>query len=477
MAFLGHIDHGKTSILDKIRQTQLQNKEAGGITQSIGAYQVEHQGKKITFIDTPGHEAFTAMRARGGNAADLVVLVVAADDGVKPQTVEAINHIRAAQAPILVALNKIDLATANPQKALQQLAKVGVLTEGLGGEVVTVKVSAKTGEGIDELLEMVTLLGEMLELRANPKGLAHGVILEGTRDEKKGIAASLIVKEGTLNLGDVIATASTWGKVKRMSNWQQETVGKAPPGTPVSVLGLKDVPLAGEKFEAVKNEKEAQEIVKSTPRSLSPQSPLSPQSEADLKILKLIIKADSQGSLEAVHHLLENLQTPEVKLEYIHEGIGQISETDIMLAATTRAIVLGFRVGIDKAAENLAKLEKVIFRSYEIIYHLLEELQDVIEGEMQEPEVVRLGLCKILEVFVLSDGTKIAGCQVLEGKIARGHKVRFLRNDEIIGSARILSLRVGKEKLDRVEKGKECGLGFRGSLDFQQGDLIESVQE
>lgn len=495
---MGHIDHGKTTLLDFIRKTHVQKKEVGGITQSIGAYQIATteaqkpataenaeksaetqkgvEAQKITFIDTPGHEAFTAMRARGGQAADIAVLVVAANDGVMPQTIEAINHAKAANIPIIVAINKIDLPEANPAKVKSQLAKNGVLIEEQGGDVVCVEVSAKTGKGVDELLEMILLVSEMLELKADLNLSAQGVVLESCLDPRRGVVTTLVVKNGTLKVGNLCQIGKQVGKIKNMVDWQGNPVKQAESSMPVEVLGFKQVVLAGQKFATpLRPSGYGGQATELTP--IPPIPPIPPSlEEKETKELKLIIKTDTQGSYEAVHHSVEKLSTEKVRITFIHEGIGNISEADIMLAATTRAIVLGFRVSIDTAAKNAAKMEKVICRTYDIIYHLLEELADVIAGKEEEGKIEIIGEAKILKVFVLSDKTKIAGCKVTDGVFKKGDNVQIVRGDEVIGESKITTMRHEKEKIGEAKKGIECGLSFSKEIEFEEGDLIQAVR-
>lgn len=477
VTFMGHIDHGKTSILDYIRHTQLQKKETGGITQSIGAYQVDlpQHNTKITFIDTPGHEAFSKMRARGGQAADIVVLVVAKNDGVMPQTIEAINHAKAAGVPMIVVINKSDLEGLPIEKIKAKLAEQGVLVEGYGGDVVSVETSAKTGQGMDELLEMINLVAQMQGLKADANAKPTGFVLEGCLNEKKGCTASFLVQNGALKKGQIVATNSTFGRIRRMNDWQGREVSKAFPGTPVEVLGLKKVPLAGETFEVVESEKLATQ--KMQPSSFLPSQPsiTTEEKEESTRTLNLIIKADTKGSLEAVHHSVENLQTQEVLLHFLHEGVGNITEADVMLAAATRAIVLGFRVGVDEAAKNAAQMERVIYRTYEIIYKLLEEVEDVIAGEMDKMTLKIIGDAQVIKVFTLSDGALIAGCKVTEGKIKKGHTVQVLRGNEVVGEAQVDSLRHEKEKIGEAKKGVECGIALKPQIEFKEGDIIQAV--
>lgn len=494
VAVLGHVDHGKTSILDKIRASRVQAGEAGGITQSIGAYQVKVKDEKITFIDTPGHEAFTTMRARGGQTADIVVLVVAANDGVQPQTVEAINHAKAAEAPIIVALNKVDLDSAAPDKTKAELANEKVLVEGYGGDIPIVETSATEGVGIDKLLETIVAKSEKLNLQAEAKTHPTGVIIESFLDEKRGPVATVIVQNGTLKVQDVIIAGETYAKVKALNDWQGKRFKEAGPATPTEVLGFKEVPPAGVQFKFVESEKTAQERLEklklqkerqeSQDQRVSAAERIAQQIKAkELTEIPIIIKADTRGSLEAIQQSLEAVQTEQVKLKVLHAGIGPISEADILLAASAESgiggggIVLGFNVGVEKSAERVARHEKIIYRTYEIIYHLLEELEGVVAGELAALTPTVLGEAKIKEVFELSDGTRIAGCEVTEGNVKKGHKLQVVRADEVLGEARIVSLRHGKEEIGTIEEGTECGIGIKPELPFIVGDIIQTVAE
>lgn len=483
VTMMGHVDHGKTSLLDVIRKTQLQAKEVGGITQSIGAYQVDFNGDKVTFIDTPGHEAFTSMRARGGQAADLVVLVVAANDGVMPQTIEAINHAKAAGVPTLVAINKMDLPSASAQKVKSQLAQNGVLVEEHGGDVVAVEVSARTRQGITELLEMIMLLSEMQELKADLKAKAQGFVIESRKEKKRGVVSTFIIQEGILKVADFLLVGESFGKVKAMFDWQAQALSKADPGTPVEVLGLREATTAGVQFKVVKNEDEARELIGEKPikATFSVKGALGNKAEISgpelhkIHELALIVKADSLGSLEAVHHSLEKIQTEGVSVRFIHEGVGPITETDVMLAVTANALVLGFRVGVDPAAQAAAEFEDVFYKTYDIIYHLLEEVEDVILGEEEAKKVKILGQAEIVKIFELSDKTKIAGCKVTEGVIKKGNKVNLVRGEEQMAESVVSSLRQGKENVPQVKKGSECGIGLKGEVEVKEGDEIIAV--
>lgn len=501
VAVLGHVDHGKTSILDKIRETEVQAGEAGGITQSIGAYQVEANGEKVTFIDTPGHEAFTSMRARGGQAADLVVLVVAANDGVQPQTIEAINHARAADVPIIVALNKVDLDSAVPDKVKAQLADHDVQIRDYGGDVALVETSATEDTGLEELLKTILEESAHQNLRADAELNPSGLVIESFLDEKRGPVATVIVREGTLRVADVIIAGNTYAKVKALTDWQGQRLKEAGPSVPAEVLGFKEVPEAGVVFEWVEAEKEAREKVEQLtagaqevePARISAAERIKQQLESEgTPEIPLVIKADTQGSLEALQRSLAAVESEEVQLNILHAGVGSISEADILLAASSESIVsgkglvLGFRVGVEKSAVKVAQHEKVIYRTYEVIYHLIEELQDVIAGGVEALTPTVLGQAKIKEVFELSDGTRIAGCEMVEGKVKKGHRLQIVRGDpeklrhgagEIIGEARVVSLRRGKEEIGTAEAGSECGIGLKPQLEFRVGDVIQTLAE
>jgi len=449
VTIMGHVDHGKTTLLDYIRKTQVAHKEAGGITQSIGAYQVEVNGEKITFIDTPGHEAFTKLRARGGQIADIVVLVVSAVDGVMPQTIEAIAHAKAANVSIIVAFSKIDLVDSSVDRVKEQLSKEGILVENWGGDVVSVSVSGKTGQGVDNLLEMILLVSSMKELQSDTNCFCTGFVLESAKDEKKGIFVTLIIKSGILKTGQII--------------------------------------VAGEVFMAVESEKEAQNMVlekEKNKQSLISAGENKPEpgvklttseAGASIKVISLIIKADTQGSLEAVHHSLENLKTAEVIFNFLHQGIGQINEGDIILAAASNAKVFGFRVEVDKSAATLQEFKKVDVSTYEIIYRLLEDVEKIIKGqEKPKEEIISRG--KVLKVFILTNESQVAGCKIEEGFIVRGMKARFTREAVVIGEAKIESLKIEKEKKDRVQKGDIAGLALEQKLEIEGGDLLEVVK-
>ena len=485
---MGHVDHGKTTLLDYIRKTNVAAREAGGITQHIGAYKVKlPDGHEITFIDTPGHHAFTTMRARGARVTDIVILVVAADDGVMPQTVEAINHAKAAGVPIVVAINKIDKPDANPERVKQELSKYGLIPEEWGGETIMVPISAKTGQGVDELLEMVVLQAEMLELKANPNKPARGTVLEAKLDPKRGPVATLLVQDGTLRVGDALVAGLHWGKVRAMINEWGERLKEAGPSTPVEVLGLSDVPLAGEPFFVVENEKvarkiseerkeRAKEALQEKPR-LSLEELMKKLAEGEAKELRIVLKADVQGSLEAVKEAIEKLSTDEVKANVIHSAVGAITETDVMLAQASGAIVIGFNVRPDSKAKRAAEQEKVEIRTYRVIYDLLEDVKKALSGMLEpEYEEVVLGRAEVRQVFNVPKVGKVAGCYVLEGKITRNANIRVLRDGVIIHEGRLSSLKRFKDDVREVAAGYECGMAIEGFQDVKEGDVIEAYE-
>jgi len=480
---MGHVDHGKTSLLDAIRKTNVTAKEFGAITQHIGAYQVEVNGHKITFIDTPGHEAFTAMRARGATITDIAILVVAADDGVMPQTIEAIDHVKAAGVPIIVAINKVDLPAANADNVKQQLTQHGIVIEEYGGEVIAIPVSAKTREGLDDLLEHILLVAEISELKANPDRPAEGTIVESEKDPSRGPLATIIVQKGTLRVGDPVVAGESWGKVKAMFDDRGGRVSEAPPATPVVIMGLNAVAEAGERFVVPDNEREAREAAEERQR----QSTEAGQNRAvtleavsgeiaagRAKELNLVLKADVQGSVEAVRTSLERLSTPEVRLGIVHTAAGNVSESDVMLAAASKAIVAGFNVKIDPGAKRLAENERVDIRSYRIIYELLEDIDKAIKGLM-EPVTVEVidGHAEVRAVFRVRGG-RIAGCMVTDGAIRRNSLLRVSRKGEVLHTSRAASLRRFAEDVREVNNGLECGIGVEKFEEFEEGDIIEA---
>ena len=484
---MGHVDHGKTSLLDAIRQTHVTAKEAGGITQHIGAYVVEKNGQKITFLDTPGHEAFTAMRMRGAKSTDIAILVVAADDGVMPQTVEAINHAKAAGVEIIVAVNKIDKPSANVEKVKQELIEYELVAEDWGGSTVFVPVSAHTGQGIEELLEMILLTAEVKELKANPNRRARGLIIEAELDKGKGPVATVLVQKGTLHVGDPVACGSCYGKVRAMMDDKGRRVKEAGPSTPVEILGLNDVPNAGEVFVATENEKEARsfaetfisegknKLIEDTKAKLSLDDLFSQIKAGNVKELPLIIKADVQGSVEAVKQSLTKLSNEEVMVKVIHGGVGAINESDVNLAAASNAIIIGFNVRPDATAKSISEREKVDVRLYRVIYQAIEDVEAAMKG-MLDPifEEQVIGHAVVRQTFKASGVGTIAGSYVLDGKFQRGCKARITRDGEQIFDGNLASLKRFKDDVKEVASGYECGLVFEKFNDLQEDDMIEA---
>ncbi len=488
---LGHVDHGKTTLLDAIRHTNVVAGEYGGITQHIGAYQVEHDGRKITFLDTPGHEAFTAMRARGAQVTDLAVLVVAADDGVMPQTREAIDHARAAGVPILIALNKMDKTTAQPDRVKQQLADLGLTVEEWGGDTICVSVSAKQNQGIQDLLENILLVTEVADLRSNPKRPAVGTVIEGQLDKQRGPTATLLVQAGTLHVGDALLIGTISGRVRAMLDYRGGPVEQALPSVPVLVMGLSDVPKAGDIFRVVESEREARALAEEAlerqrlaearparPKILSLDEVFSRFQAGEALELNLILKADVQGSLEPIVNSLARLSTDDQKVIILHQGIGRVSESDVMLASASEAIVIGFHVDVDEAARRLAQQEGVDIRLYNIIYKLIEDLDKALKG-MLEPvyEKVVTGHAEVRAVFHIRRRGNVAGCYVTDGEVHRNAWVRVLRDEEELHDAPIDSLKRFQEDAAEVRAGFECGIGVAGFDDFQEGDILEFYRE
>ena len=483
---MGHVDHGKTSLLDAIRKTNVIATEAGGITQHIGAYQVHHGGKKITFIDTPGHAAFTSMRARGANITDIAILVVAADDGVMPQTVEAINHSKVAEVPIIVAVNKIDKEGADATRVMQQLTEYGLVSEEWGGDTIFVPVSAKNNENIDTLLEMIQLQAEMLELKANPNRLAEGFVIDGRLDKEKGTVTSLLINKGTLKIGDMILAGEAYGKVKAMMNDSGKSIKNAGPATPIEVLGLSVVPEAGDIFQAVKDEKMAayladqRKIVKKEERGrksqmVSLENLFEKISEGNLKELNIIVKGDVHGSVEALCQSIRNIQSDEVKVNIIHEGVGAITETDVKLAMSSDALIIGFNVRPDTNAKKLASEEDVNVTLYRVIYEVIDDIKKAISG-LLAPEIkeVELGSVEVRQVIKVPKVGLVAGCYVIDGKVTNSSKLRVLRDGIIIHEGEIDSLKRFKDEVKEVAQGYECGLSVVGFNDIRVGDIIEA---
>jgi translation initiation factor IF-2 len=491
---MGHVDHGKTKLLDQIRSANVVDDEAGGITQHIGAYQVERGGRSLTFIDTPGHEAFTAMRARGAGSTDIVVLVVAADDGVMPQTVEALNHARAAEVPIIVAVNKIDRENADPQKVLGQLAELNLVPESWGGDTICVEVSALQNLGIDDLLDNLNVVAEVEDLRADPDGRSQGVVLESFLDTGRGPVSTVLVQRGTLKVGDPLVAGAAWGRVRALVDDQGRQVKKAGPSAPVQVLGLSDVADAGEGFVVAPNEKIAGRVadkrghwrrqanIGRDAHALSGGARLEDIFEqiqkGEAATLNLIVKADVNGSLEAVTESLRKLEREDVRLAFVHRAVGRITENDVQLAATSNATILGFNVRPERKAREMADTEGVEIRSYEIIYKLIEELEAAMLGLLAPDfEEAVTGDAEVREIFSVPRIGKIAGCYVTNGTITRGSKVRFLREGTIIWKGEISSLRRFKEDVREVQAGYECGIGLSDYQDLKNGDVIETFEE
>ena len=484
VAVMGHVDHGKTSLLDAFRKTNVVAGEAGGITQSIGAYQISFNGEKITFIDTPGHAAFTQMRARGAKATDIAILVVAADDGVMPQTIEAINHIKAADVPIIVAINKMDKPEANPERIKQQLAENGVLPEEWGGDSICVPISAKTGMGLDELKQTILLVSEMQELKANPNKMATAVVIEAQLDKNRGPVASIIVQNGTLKVGDSIMSGLTYGKVRAMFNDVGKPVKSAGPSTPVEILGFNDVPSAGEEVYAVEetlSKQVIQERIDKIKKERSTQSSgvtldnfMNRVHEGTLKNLNVIVKADTVGSVEALKAALLAIRNEEAKVNIVHSGAGAVTESDVILAQTTNSIIISFSQKLSGKIKTLAESQKVQIKEYNIIYEVVDEITSAITGMLSvKYEEVYIGSAEIRMVFKLSTAGKVAGCYIKDGKAVRNSIAIVKRGNDEIGKTSIESLKIVKDEKSEVNKGFECGIKLRDNLDIKEGDIID----
>ncbi len=484
VTILGHVDHGKTSLLDAIRSENVAAGEAGGITQHIGAYQAEQKGRTITFLDTPGHAAFTAMRARGAQGADVVVLVVAADDGVMPQTKEAIAHARAARVPIIVALNKVDKPNANPERVKQQLAEQELVPDDWGGQTLVVPVSAKQKQGIGDLLEAVLLVADNTDIRANPGGKVIGSVIEAELDKTKGVVATLLVQNGTLQVGDIVVAGTAHGRIKAMADFRGKPLKKAGPSTPALVIGLSDIPSAGDLFEVVESDREAREIVNERAEAMKKKSQerkkvsledlFSLYEKGETKSLNLVLKADVQGSLEPILGELGKLGKGKIAINVLYAETGNIGENDVMLASASKAIIVGFNAQAEVAARRLADSEGVDIRLYDIIYRLTEDIEKALKG-MLAPEFVErvVGRVQVLKVFPISKVGKIAGCRVLDGELRRNAKVRMTRGGDIVFEGEISSLKHEKEDVREVRTGFECGLGLKNFHDIEPGDMIE----
>jgi len=485
---MGHVDHGKTTLLDYIRKTNVTAREFGGITQHIGASVVEHNGKKIVFLDTPGHEAFTSMRARGAQVTDIVVLVVAADDGVMPQTIEALNHAKAANIPIIVAINKIDKPSAKPDRVKQQLADLGLIPEEWGGDTVMVEISAKTGLNVDQLLEMILLVAEMNELVADYEATPQGVVIEAELDKGKGPVANVIVQQGTLRRGDVLLFETTWGRVRAMMDYLGRNVDEVTPSLPAKILGLEDVPQAGEKFIKVDDERVAREAVEQymekkrqqemqAIKRASLEELFEQMEKGEKPVLRMILKSDVQGTLEAIKSSLMRLAVEEVGIEVVHEGVGRITESDVMLADASNAIIIGFNVRPDGNAKKLAEQKGIQIRLYRTIYDVIDDVKAAVEG-MLAPKLKEqiLGEAEVRAVFKVPKVGQIAGCYVKEGTIKRNAKARVIRDGIVIWEGSLLSLKRFKDDVREVNAGYECGIGLAGFQDLREGDIIEAFE-
>ncbi|MGC8917265.1 MAG: translation initiation factor IF-2 [Thermoanaerobaculum sp.] len=484
---MGHVDHGKTSLLDAIRKTQVAAREAGGITQHIGASRIVHQGKPIVFIDTPGHEAFTAMRARGAKVTDIVILVVAADDGVMPQTVEAINHAKAAKVPIVVAINKIDKANANPDRVKRELAEHGVLVEGWGGDVPVVEVSALKKQGISDLLEVILLVAEMNDLRAPKDGPARGTILEARKERGRGVVATVLVQQGTLRPGDSFFAGATWGRVRNMVDANGKPVKEAGPSDPVEVMGFEDLPEAGDTFQVVESEAKAREVAslrrermreeQMAAKKVSLEGLLDHMASQEVKELNVVLKADVQGSVEVLRDTLTKLSTSEVTVNVLHASVGAITENDIHLASASDAIVIGFNVRPERTARELAERHRVEIRTYNVIYQLTEDIQKAMAGLLKPVyEEKELGRAEVRQIFHIPKVGTVAGCMVTDGVIPRSAKVRLVRDNVVVWEGSLGSLKRFKDDVSEVKAGFECGLTLAGYQDIKQGDVIEAYQ-
>ena len=488
VTILGHVDHGKTALLDSIRDSSVAERELGGITQHIGAYQVEANGQLLTFLDTPGHEAFTAIRARGSKATDIAILVVAADDGIMPQTDEAIDHAKAAGVPIVVAINKMDMPAADPERVKRQLSERDMLVEDWGGEIISVEVSAKTGDGITDLLENIAVVAEIADLKANPDKPASGVIIEAKLDRQRGPTATLLVQEGTLSVGQHVTAGGTWGRVRAMSNDRREAVKQVLPGTPAEILGFGSLPEAGDLFSVVPNERTARAMAtdKENPsssqqaqaRALTLDEVVNRTPAGELKELNLVLKADVQGSVEAVNHSLENLAANNIKVRILHASSGGVTETDVLLASASEAIIIAFNVGTEPGAERLARRMGVEIRNYGIIYQLIDDVELALQG-LLEPAIVDvvLGRAEIREVFPTRGGVKIAGCRIVEGRMTKGVTVRITRDGKILEESTVTSLRHFRDEINEAALGTECGVVLQGFNDFEEGDVLEAHRE
>ena len=488
VTILGHVDHGKTSLLDSIRNAHVADREIGGITQHIGAYQVDYQDQKITFLDTPGHEAFTSIRSRGARVTDIAVLVVAADDGIMPQTEEAIDHARAAEVPIVVAINKMDLPGADPERVKRQLSQHNLLVEDWGGDVISVPVSARTGEGIDDLLENLLVVAEIAELKANPTSPASGVIIEAKLDRKRGPTATVLVQSGTLGVGDYVVAGTSWGRVKAITNDRGRIVKEVVPGAPAELLGFGSLPEAGDLMAVLPTERMARSIVhdrerlKSTQqsqvRALTLEEVVKQIDAGDIKELNLVLKADVQGSVEAVRQSLERLTDAEARVRILHAGSGNVTESDVLLASASNAIIVAFSVGEEMGVERVADRMGVEIRHYGIIYQLIDDVEQALHG-MLEPTFtdVILGQAEVREIFPSRRNVKIAGCRVIEGRIVRGAAIRVMREGKTLEETGINSLRHFRDEVNEITNGMDCGILLTDFNDFELGDILQAHRQ
>ncbi|MGB2956915.1 MAG: translation initiation factor IF-2, partial [Anaerolineales bacterium] len=490
VAILGHVDHGKTTLLDAIRDTSVAAGEAGGITQHIGAYQIEHSGKTITFLDTPGHAAFTAMRARGAQGADIVILVVAADDGVMPQTEEAIAHTRAAQVSMIVALNKMDRDNAAPDQVKQQLSDMGIVPDDWDGDTMIIPISAVEKTGLEDLMEAILLVSDDLEIYANPKGDVFGTVIEAELTKGRGVMTTLLIQNGTLKVGDTVLAGDTYGRIKAMFDYAGNKIKEAGPSVPVSVMGLNDVPKAGELFKVVANEKTARELIDDrqvqVARMEEEIDPIANLEQLFERVqageedeLRLIIKADVQGSLEPIVSSVQDLKSggeqQDIGVKVIHSGTGNVGDDDVLLASATNAIIIGFNVGPDSSAKRLAETEGISIRKYKIIYHLIEDIEKALKGMLEPVEKkILVGQAEVLQVFPSGRHDQVAGCRVDKGEFRRNAKVRVIRGGKIAFEGDIASLKRHKEDVNEVRTGFECGIGLKGFSSFEEGDILES---
>ncbi len=470
MVILGHVDSGKTSILDSIRKSHIAEKESGGITQHIGAYQIEHKGKKITFIDTPGHEAFSQMRSRGAKVADIAVLVVDSCKGVEPQTKEAIFHVKLAEVPLIVALNKTDRPEANTEKVKKELIKEGIQVESLGGKVPSVSVSARTGQGVDEILELILLIGEMENLKMEVSVPAEGVVIESYLDHQRGPVATLIPDKGILKVGDIIGTFSSFGKIKSLENFHGVSVEQAFPSDPVSIVGLEGAARVGEDFKVFSNIEEAKDNLKETKKA---DNSTVLDVEPGQRVLNIILKADFLGSMEAIDEVLKEIPQEKILLRILKSEVGDINESDIKTARSGKAVILGFRVKTDAVARQMAEREKIRIISVDVIYNLVEEVRNSMERIMAKESVrTDLGKVKILGIFLTDKNRQIVGGKIVEGEVKKGASIEILKQDNLAGRGRMINLQRDKKDIDRVMKGQECGIMYEGDVKVEVGDVL-----